>query len=212
MLPIPFVNYIPKFFKRDDKLLALSNKADVHLEQWKEDILSIENFKNPFKIEAMLLGELGTLLNADIRNQDSEVIKRKKIAGAVRRHKNRGTWEFDTKLRIDAIVGGDAKIGQSVGGDDFILIGDETVPSSYVWAVLGGKDVNQDFGIRLTGEGGENTNRGVILIDVDDSTLTADQVEQVKLDIIDSVPVYFSIKLGYTSDGTFFPYANGQIG
>lgn len=212
MLPVPFVNFIPKFFRRDEKLIALANKADQHLQQWKTDILSVEHFKDPFRIESMLLVELGQLLNADIRNQDSDIIKRRKVAGAVRRHKNRGTWELDTKLRIDAIVGKNSSIGQAVGGDDFVLIGDGTVPSGYFWSILGGETVNQDYGIRLAGVGDEDVNRGVILIDVDDSTLTEDEVEQVKLDILDSVPVYFIVKLGYTSGGAFFTYPNGQIG
>ena len=212
MLPIPFIDYIPKFFNRDNKLTAMSDKSDEHLEEWKSDIKEIDTFKDAIRIDSNLINELGFLLSAGIKNQDSLRTKKEKVYKAIMGHKLRGTWNDDAKPKVDAIAGGDSQIVQVIGADDFVLIGDGNTPSGYFWSVLGGDGVATDYGIRLVGEGDENVLKGIILIDTDNSGLTVDEVEQIKLDLEDVVPAYFIVKLGYVSGGIFVEYPNGQIG
>ncbi len=209
---IPFEKYIPKFFTRDNKLLAMSNKIDENLISWKTDVIGLKNNINPVMIDSKYINELGYLVNAGILPQDSDFTKRNKVATAIKTHKNRGTWIDDVKLKIDASVGEDSKLVSIVGSDEWIMSGDGGTPTSYFWSILGGDGITDDYGIRLIGESTEEIFKGVVLIDVDSSTLTADEVENLKLNIEDSVPAYFIIYLGYISGGSFVKYSNGQMG
>ena len=170
MLPVYIEKFIPKIYRRDAGLTALADKADTHIADWKADVLKIATLIDPARIPNNLLVEVGELLSAGIGTEDSDRIKREKIANAVPGHKKRGQWVGDVKPKIDAIVGGDAELFPVVGQDDFILVGDGNTLSTYFWSILGGDGTATDYGIRLVGEGDENTLKGVILIDTDGPT------------------------------------------
>ena len=211
MLPTPFEKFIPKIYRRDSGLVAMSDKADTHISDWKADILRIASFIDPARIPNNLLVEVGDMLSAGIGAEDSDRIKREKIVNAVVGHKQRGLWVEDVKPKVDAVAGGDAQLFPVVGQDDFILVGDGNTPSTHFWSILGGDGAATDYGIRLVGEGEENVLKGVILIDVDNSLLFAAEVDQIRLTIEDSVPAYYIVKLGYIESGLFIEYIEGQI-
>lgn len=213
MIPIPFVNYIPQFFNRDAKLLALSNKTDAHLNEWRNEVLSLNTIIDPARMPSLLLEDMGQLLNAGIVNSDSDRVKRQKIWNAIQSHRNRGTWRQDVKARIDAFVGGDASLfGQDLTiDDDSIVVGGLTSEPDNYWSVFGSDGVDPNGGIFVVGAGDEVVLAGVVNIDVDSSTLTADEVDDIKEDLVDSIPEYYRVFLGYVSGGVFIPYANGEI-
>lgn len=211
MLPIPFINYIPSFYKRDDKLIAFANKMDGILTYLKEDTLGINTLIDPLKISQLLLDELGYHLNAGINEEDSDYEKRSKVRYAIQSHKNRGLWKLDVKPKIDNVAGGNSSLYGSAEEGTWRLIGDGTQPSNYLQASLGGDGINTEWGLRLGGSGFDMWDKGIVRIDTDNSTLTFNEVEQIKLNIFDSVPAYFRVFLGYISSGVFVSYDNGQI-
>jgi len=214
MLPIPFYEYLPNVYRdaKEPAAVALGDKMDELLKDWRKDVVAFGNLYDPERCPSVFLIPLGKQLQAGILSGDSERVKRRKIKSAIETNKLRSTWKFSTKLKIDAIVGNDSKIIQVVGADDWIIVGENNFPDSYYWSVIGGGSVDDNYGIRLVGTAGAEVIKGVVLIDIDDSTLSSDEVESVKLNIQDSVPVYFIVKLGYVSGGSFVPYANSQIG
>jgi len=202
MLPQSFEKYIPRFFRRDTKLIAFSDKIDEILDSIRYDTVGLNDIIDPVKCPAIILDELGYFLNAGIQAQDSEDQKRLKIATAIQGHKKRGTFKFDAKPKIDAIAGGDSQIIKGISGDDWILVGDGLTPSSYYWASLGCDDIDADLGIALVGSGDEIVIAGNIYIDVDNNSLTANQIDQIRLELeTDIVPAYMRIFIGYI-DGT----------
>lgn len=212
MLPRPFINYIPLFYKRDAKLIAFATKVDSIMDDMESDILGLNNLIDTPKIPANLLDEVGYYLAAGINPGDDETLKRKKIRSAIAAHKVRTTWQFDAKIKIDNYVGGDSSFYQIIGVDEWILVGDGNTPSAYYWAAMGADGVDLDLGIALMGSGEEFGIAGNIFIDVDSSTLTTTEVEELKNELTDVAPAYMRIYLGYISAGMFITYANGVIG
>lgn len=212
MLPIPFENFIPSFFTRDDKLTALSDKTDEMLEEWKQDVLDLNKIIDPVRIPSLYLDDLGDYLNANLLDTDTDRQKRKKIVSAIESHKNNGTWADDIKPKIDNLIGGDASLYSSIDSDDFIVMGGESSEPDYYWATMGVDGIDDDLGIAVIGEGDEVEIAGNIYIDVDDSTLTFAEVETLKDTLDGSIPAYYAIYLGYTSGGIFYTYINGVIG
>lgn len=206
MLPTAFEKYIPKFFTRDSKLTAFADKIDEIIESLKSDTIGLNDLIDPVKCPAILLDKLGYFLNANIKEQDTERQKRIKIATAVEGHKKRGSFEFDAKPKIDAIAGGDSSIITEIGGDDWILVGDGLTPSAYYWATLGADGIDTDYGLALIGGGDEIEIAGNIYIDVDNSSLTASEQEQIELEMEDIVPAYYKVFFGYISAGLFVLY------
>lgn len=260
MLPIPFIEYIPSFFTRDAKLIAMADRIDSDLSDWKTDVIDLNKMIDPPRIQEILLNDIGTYLSAGILDTDSSRTKREKIQGAVKAHKNRGLWEEDAKPRIDSIAGGDSQIARSQDSADWILFGHEADDPDNFWAILGtdvtdtsefvfdsdtdfilveaadtsfngtlgtdnigdyGADLmgsqagamgNVGFGIDLIGAGDEIEIAGNIYIDVDNKILTESEVEQIKLSLIDVVPSYYRVFLGYfNTSGQFIVYPNGII-
>jgi phage tail-like protein len=209
MLPQPFEKYIPRFFKRDSKLIAFSDKINEILDSIRYDTVGLNDIVDPVKCPAIILDELGYFLNAGIKAQDSEDQKRLKIATAIQGHKKRGTFKFDAKPKIDAIAGGDSQIIRGFTGDDWIMGGDgETIPSSYYWASLGVDGIDDSLGISLIGEGIEIEVAGNIYIDVDNDSLSASEVQQIVDELEDDiVPAYFRVFIGYLDlGGNFVTY------
>lgn len=206
MLPKPFDNYVPKFFTRDAKLTAYTDKMDSIMDDLSDDTLGLNNIIDPVQIPSNLLDEVGHFLSAGINAQDSEAIKRNKIANAVQGHKLRGTFAYDVKPKIDAIAGGDSQIIRSFDKDDWILVGDGLTPSAYYWAALGCDGVDTDLGISLIGEGMEIEVAGNIYIDVDNNALTVTEQEQIQLDMADIIPAYMYIHFGYLTGTVYTEY------
>ena len=207
MLPIPFERYIPKFFTRDAKLTAFANEVDTVLQGIIDETKELNNIYDPARTKASVLNLLGEYLNAGIQDGDSEDIKRQKIYQAVATHKVRSTFEFDVKIKIDNIAGGDSQIFRAIDEDDFIFVGDGLTPSAYYWAALGADGIDDGLGPSFIGSGMEIEVAGNVYIDVDNSSLSAAEQEQIRLDIADSVPAYYYVHIGYVNvSGQFIEY------
>jgi len=213
MIPNDIRDVFPEIYKDkdEDSLNALTDKMNEIILSIKTDIRNMANLKCPARCPSWLLDELGYWVSANIQNFNTETVKRKKIEDAIRTHKLRSTWEEDVKLKIDNYVGGDSSIITSVGTDDWILCGDGMTPSSYYWSAFGADGVDLELGISLIGAGTEIEVKGNIYIDIDSSVLTSDQVEELKIELADSIPAYYRVFLGYLTGTIFTQYANGVI-
>lgn len=219
MLPIPLLKYIPKVFadKSRSDTVAMCTEADRQLALWLVDIQNLYYLQDVDRCPAKFLDQLGYIVNAGIKNTDSETIKRQKIYTAIQTHKIRGSWEDDAKLRIDAITGLDAVIYRGYEADDWILCGDGVVEVDTMLALLG-EGVDADYlGMSLLGEGTEIEIAGNIYINCHDgvtsSTLTAAQIAAIVDEIsTDVVPAYMRVYLGYIdTTGAFIVYSGGTI-
>ena len=188
-------------------MLAFIAKFNSIIADLAGDTLGLNDLIDPMKIPADLIVELGTLLNAGIKDQDSETDRRKKVAGAVSAHKRRGSFNLDAKPKIDLICGGNSQIIRSYDKDDWILVGDGLTPSAYYWAAMGADGIDDDLGISLIGSGLEIEVAGNIYIDVDNSTLSAADQARLELEMEDIVPAYMFIHFGYLNvSGQFIEY------
>jgi hypothetical protein len=202
MLCRPFEKFIPRFFKRDDKLNAFADKHDNIMESIEDDTIGLNDIIDPAKAPTIVLNELGYYLNASLRAQDTDKQKRIKIATAIQGHKKRATFKYDAKPKIDAIALGDSVIIRGVSGDDWILTGDGLTPSTYYWGSMGCDGIDDDLGLGLIGDGNEIEIAGNIYIDVDNNSLSASEIAQIVFELeIDIAPAYMKIFLGYI-DGT----------
>jgi len=213
MIPSDVKQLFPRVYVEKNELstIALANKMNEIIAAVKADITGLGNLHDALRCPAWLLEELGYYLHAGLENLDTEAVKRRKIATAIKGHKNGGTWQGSVKLIVDSIVGGDSNILSFVGFDDFIVCGKGNEPASYYWAGVGGKSAALPYGIYIYGKGIERGIKGVVSIDVDSSTLTAEEVEDLKAQLVNSIPSYEIIVLGYMSAGKFVVYANGVI-
>ena len=156
---------------------------------------------------SFLLDRIGYGFNAGINARDSDALKRKKIARAVSGHKQRGSFKLDAKPKIDAICGGDSKIIRSFDKDDWIITGDGLTPTEYYWGAIGCDGIDDGLGISIIGSGKEIEVAGNIYIDVDNSALTAEQQDQIKIDLNDICHDYFYVHFGYINIlGQFIEY------
>lgn len=222
MLSVPFSRWIPAAFQHgeDPTRDAFCAQVDSVVETARDETLGIGRLKDPARAHPAVLAELGQMLEAGIRESDPEATRRRKVATAVRSHKNRSTWRYSVKPTVDAIVGGDSTIESYAGQDDFILCGDGTEPDAYLWGALGGADPDGEYGVRLVGAGNLESEefglfvepiKGTVAINVGSDSLTEAEVEEVKASLRDHVPAYFKVYLGYLSGDRFVPYPNGLM-
>jgi len=209
LLPIPSIEAFPKAIKDNPEIQTLAGFIDAEIKAYFNSAFGLETLKDPSRVPSQFLNEFGYFLSADIFPEDDDRVKREKILKAVVNNKLRGTWA-SVKNVIDSIVNKDSKILDFLGSDSFTLCGGYQISTDFIWSVLGGAGPT-NYGIRLEGNVGVVPQKGVILIDIDDSTLTTEQVETVKYNIINFVPSYFKVYLGYVS-GIFISYPNGIIG
>jgi hypothetical protein len=207
--PVPFKDYIPRIYWDDPQTDALAAEIDADLTEWFDDIRDLERLRDPARIPASLIEELGDLLNAGLQSFNSDRIRREKVYTAIQGHKRRGSWELDAKTKVDAIAGGDSSLFSGIA-DGWWVLADGTEPSSYYWSAFGVESEEGFDGIILTGVGDEAIFPGNIRIDTDNSGLTASEIAQLKIELADVVPSYFRVILGYVSGG-FIEYANGRI-
>jgi hypothetical protein len=204
LLPIPFEQYIPAGFKRDAKLIAYADEMDKILNEILTETKQLNNIFDPATTKAIALDLLGGFLNGGIKNNDSETLKRQKVSTAVATHKVRGTFKADVKIKIDNIAGGDSVIFRASDQDDFIFVGDGLTPSAFYWAAMGADGIDDGLGPSFIGSGLEIEQAGNVFIDVDNSSLTVDEQESIRLDILDSVPSYYYVHIGYVNVGGQF--------
>ena len=206
-LPIPFVNFIPIAFTQDEKLIAFADEVDKVLNAILSETKELDNLFDPARTKAVVLDILGLFINGGLNDNDSEDTKRQKIYQAVASHKKRSTFAFDVKPKIDNIAGGDSVIFRAIDEDDYIFVGDGLTPSAFYWAALGADGIDTDLGPAFIGSGLEIEVAGNIFIDVDNSALTADEQDQIRLDLEDSVPGYYYVHIGYENvSGQFIEY------
>jgi hypothetical protein len=212
MIPTPSINFVPKLLREniDAAGTALATKLDTHLAALLTDVIGLGYLLAPDRCPDAALDEFGYFLNAGITSQDTSQQKRQKIYGAIKAHKSRGEWVNDVKIKIDLIVGDNAVIFRAIDSDDAIFCGDTTDLTPYNWMLFGGTVANYRA-ISFIGAGTEIEIPGNIFIDchstIHAATLTAAQITQIVNTIMDSVPVYFRVNLGYTDlSGTFNIY------
>lgn len=223
MLPVPFLDYIPKLFRDNlqTETTALCNKADTHIELWKNDILNVQYLLDPDRCPSAFLSTLGAYLSAGIKSTDSDSVKRKKIYYAIETHKLRSTWDGSAKIIIDAITGLDARLINSRAFMDDMTIWVECDGVNNVgmkWAPEGCGDDAVYKGIKESCPGGdiEPEIAGLIYIDchygVNVSTLTAAQIAEIVDNYQDIAPAYMIIYLCYiNATGQIIKYAGGSI-
>ena len=213
MIPSDIIKHFPKIYqdKGEASMTALASALNTQISGLTDDVFGIGLILNPIRCPSVILDELGYMFAAGILPFDSEDTKRKKIYYAVQNHRNRTLFNDDVKIIIDTYVGGDCSLFSTVGYDDWICCGKGDEPAGYYWAGCGGKDASLGYGILMYGKGTEPGIKGNIYIDVDSSTLTATEVEEIKTALIDHVAAYFRYFLGYVTAGVFTTYANGII-
>lgn len=219
MLPIPSINFVPKIYRDNvtTGVTQLTDELDDQIEAWRDSILNLGNLKKTMQCPEKFLIELGELFAAGLLQNDSELAKREKIAGAIASHKIRGSWTEHAKLILDATTGYSASIFRAMDSDDWICTGDGVIEAGTDWAILEG-GVTDPYGMGLIGLGSEIEIAGNIYIDchtgVFTGVLTADQIAKMVSDIAtDIVPAYMRIYLGYGNvTGGFTVYAGGTIG
>ena len=209
MLPIPFENFIPKMLKdtatTDDRAIAFIAKINDLLEEWRDELIELYYLKSPERCPNKFLSELGYWLGANLLAFDTEAEKRIKIESAVRRNVNIGSWENDAKIIIDGIAGGDASIVTGYYTGDWIMWGKESTDFDDYTGTLGIDGIDDDLGLDLFGAFDECGIAGVIWIDVDNDSLTSDEVDKIVLNLDDTiVPAYFRVLLGYIDGVTGF--------
>jgi phage tail-like protein len=205
MFPKPIINYFPKVYQKDPKAQIFAEKIDEILDALLADLERLKHIFEPVKCPANFLDVMGQYFQAGIFAGDTEYEKRNKIAKAVERHKNRGSFNLDAKPIIDSIAGGDSKLLSSLDTADYIMIVDLNEAGEY-WATMAGDDSDDKLGIDMIGAGDELGLPGVIYIDVDNESLTNDQIEKLKLEMEDIAPAYYFVKVGHTGGGGFSTY------
>ena len=214
-LPVPFIEAIPEALGAapDPAMVSLAGKMDSLLLEAVGSVIDLRRLNRPDECPSAHLPELAAELAASILPLDNDRTRRKKITGAVRTHKNRGTWEYDAKIMVDSIALGDSVFYSSWATTAawFLRGGETTEPATYM-ASLGVDGIDPLLGIGLLGDFTEWEIPGNVYIDVDNAGLTAEQVAQLVLDLAsDVVPAYVRVFLGYTVAGAFSVYAGGII-
>ena len=211
MFPQPFLDFIPQFI-RDDPTADFQpfvDYMDQYLTALISDIRKVDQIYNAAAaMSNVVVDELGYFLAAGLLPIDSDREKREKVQTAVQGHKQRGTWLFDAKPKIDIIAGGDSSIFKQalVTDDDSIVMGGEaTEPDSY-WSVFGTDGIDANGGIFVVGDGTEVILAGNIYVDTDNAFLTQTDVAQLREAFVDLQPVYYQVFFGYVIGGIFFKY------
>lgn len=155
MLPIPSIDFFPSALRNDPAINDLAKFLDVEFMRWFNDAKNLDRLRDPARCPASCLNAFGDWLSAGLRDEDTDLVKRRKIANAIKNLKLRGTWLYSVKISIDSRVGGDSQIVSRLGIDDFILTGTGDEPAGYLWSVLGGADPDAEYGISLVGGAGE---------------------------------------------------------
>ena len=207
----PALNYLPKEMQSAYEAAALAAALDNATSEVYSDALSLRDRYSAESCPTGSLDELGAMLGVSFKQADTDRQKRAKIASAVRSQKYNGTWPYSAKLAIDAVTGFSSSIWSSPQSDWPVRIGDASSYNSGLHWMIRGSNATDEAIIR-TGFGSESIIAGNIYIDVGTNTLTAELVALTVASILDIVPAYERIFLGYTTAGVFTIYAGGQTG
>lgn len=216
MLPIPFLNYIPKLFKKSQGAITLANKVDQILNSIKSDVLGMKRSIRPDEARLDIVKELGTLLRAGIQSKDSESVIRSKVANAISLHKKRGQFVSDIKPIIDAITGYSCAIYVPSTSAERVFVGDTPQEVSY-WASMGANNLDTNLGQDILSSGDSEYDKGNFYINLHPGTTTPVLSLTVLLDIIDTLTSYIKLAyvrlfLGYVdSSGNFVHYKMPQM-
>jgi len=207
MLPVPFIDSMPKEITTEggDDLLAFCGAIDDVIDDSIVEVEGLGGVRDVASASVSMLGPLGDMYYARIKNLDSESVKRGKIAMAIEEHKDNALWAT-VKVIIDLVTGSNAVLYSS-------LI--ETWPVRIQNAVdfADGREWSLRGDIIRTGSGVEIIIPGNVYIDVGTSALTPAQIVQLVEELTDDrVPAYYRVVLGYTTAGVFTAYAGGVIG
>ena len=214
MFPRPFLDFLPRIYRENPEAatIALANLVDAYLNETERELLEFCNIHNLARTPSLVLEEIGYQLNADLQPGDSDRLRRQKTSTAVQGHRRRGTWDQDAKPKIDAIVGGDSQlvnVDMSTDDDDIVVVGrrvGEDTADNF-WGVFGvGRVANETFGVASILTGTENNIDGVVWIDIDNTTITQDIVDDIEFALRDVVPAYFVVIYGITIGGVFTPF------
>jgi hypothetical protein len=209
MIPKSIIKYFPRLFQADGKAVNLANKIDADLTAWKHDLLMLKYILRPDETPAWALDELGVLLNAGIKQYDSEKEKRRRIHDAIETHKLNGTWIDDAKKRIEGITGQTASLYSLIDVDDDIELGHLADDPDYYWGCEGINGVDDNLGYWEAGTLTEPfmQTSGIVYIDIG-SGLSAEIVDRVVTEISsDAIPAYYKVFLGYVTGSAWTTYA-----
>ena len=140
-----------------------------------------------------------------------------------------GIGGFDSSLGYGTRIVGGAGIVQYSAGiipkqADQMLVCGLNCDNSMLSFAIGGLDPDIGYGSRMLGDGSEYDIttadyvepmiKGSILVNVDNSSLSASDIDSIKQDLKDIAPAYFKVYLGYLNGTgqTFVPYSNGLVG
>lgn len=211
LLPIPSSRYIPIALEDADHLTEM---LDREYRQWYKETFGIEYLREPSRCAASVLAEFAYGLGVTIYPHDTERVRRTRVQTARKIISERGLWTT-VKPLIDARTGADCFFSTlSDGGNDWILPADLFTDFGF-WGALGGFDPLFKLGMRLSAgleaSDGVVGGRGVFLIDLGTRNTTPQIIVEIKLDIIDQIPAYCKVYLGYTDDDKFIAYEGGEV-
>jgi hypothetical protein len=209
MFPIPFKQHVPKNLQNsyddDPKAVPFCDKVDSILEDIKADIIGLQYLKSAERCPAQFLSDLGDMFAAGLLPTDNETQKRIKIYNAIQRNTHIGSWQDDAKLIVDLICGGDSSIITDYFTGDWIMWGGEAADLDDYTGTMGTDGIDDDLGLDLFGAFDECGIAGIIWIDTDNDSLTADQINQLIINLDNTVaPAYFRVVLGYIDSITGF--------
>lgn len=212
MIP-DFRNILPYGLDRNDPVfLALVAKANKHIAEWVQDIIDLNKSYRADEARSEVIDLLADMLNAAVKAGDVERTKRIKTAGAVRMHKQRSLWS-SIKVIVDSIMNGDATILTAESVADWIFYGADGMDNEdYVWGIWATDGIDPEWGIDVFGTFTEMVFKGNIYINCDNKDATYDDVEKLKKELVELVPCYVKIYLGYIDSGVFNQYSNGVMG
>jgi hypothetical protein len=217
ILPIPLLQYFYQINRQapDALLIAFCDKYDKWFARISKVIGDLRGIGTIDRTPNKFLDSLGDLLYAYFEDLDDDRTKRAKLKAAIPRHKERGTFTYDIGPKIDSIAGGDSYVYSNsfqTWINDFVLLSGDPAEGydSHDFSLLDSGE--EDYGmILLAGSDPYFEVAGNVFIDVDNASLTAQDIIDIKELLNDSIAAYLRIFLGYLSGGNFIVYANGII-
>lgn len=201
MLGLPFERYIPRVLQEniDNYGQAFIDYMNNILNEAKKETIDLKYFYTIELIPSVFLSSIGKQLCAEIFQNDTERQKRKKVLYGIRNRRYRSTWEDDIKIRIDTITGLDTRLYSE--DDSAIICGGGESPSRY-WATMGYDGIDPNLGEDFIGSGEEASVAGNVYVDLT-ANESEDILDQIEQNIINIIPAYFIVYLGYTTAGIF---------
>ena len=206
LLPIPTIEHIPLY----DHSEALCNKMDKIFTEIQNDILDLKHLSDPLACKSVAINALGNMLNANLKPTDSEEQKRKDVSLAIENNKLYGTW-IHVKNIIDDICNGDSTILDKGSTDIWALAGDgsdidRSMKSTWSCFGIDQQSAQADtYGILLDGSK-LIWQMGIFNIDVDNNSLTDDEITLLHEKLLPITPIGMILHIGYVDGEDFINY------